>query len=284
MQVRAENDEGWSFWTNERPGTPAPRPPTSLRITTSAQDGVSAPFRVTFTFTDEDHGGTRYGVEGFTVDDIEANYSGSGGPITLNDFRVERPGFVYSALVDRLLDAELTIYVPAGAARSSASDGQQSTEAVLYIDVEVEEDEAPRGSEIWSAEMTVGEYTGNAAGYINKNLSLWDESHGSLDDVDFTYGGTSYTVGEVSFVPAWGMVIFVVCPGIVGANAAFDLYLDDEAADGRDHTLSFDPDEEDSFEFTGTIGGNQVTCTEYHWYPRQVDWEDGGKVGVRLVR
>lgn len=45
--------------------------------------------------------------------------------------------------------------------------------------------------------MTVGKHEGNARGYI-----------------DFDYAGKNYTVGEVSYVPAWTLIRFSVCPGI----------------------------------------------------------------------
>ena len=277
VQVRAMNEVDWGDWSFGQSGTPMPRPATSLSITTGAEDGVAQPFRVTFTFTDEDHEGNRYGVEGFAVDDIEAYYIDPVFEFTLADFKVERSGFVYSALVDQLLDATLYIDVPAGAARST-EDEQKSTSGTLRIKVEPPAAESPTGTKIWSAEMTVGNHADQAKGYINSDLTIWDldQTIGSLSDGDdatdgddtFTYSRTHYTVGELSIVPSWNMVIFVSCPGLQGANAAFDLFLDDQGDGHRDLTLSFDPDVVDARQFTGTIDGQTVSCVEYRWTPQ----------------
>ena len=148
VQVQAMNEVGWGFWSSER-GTPTPRPATSLSITTSAVDGVGTPFRVTFTFTDEDHDGTQYGVTGFDVDDIEATYSSpTFHEFTLEDFREETTGLVYSALVNDLLDGRLTIRVPASAAKSTHDD-QESTSASLSIEVKPPQADEPTGTDIW---------------------------------------------------------------------------------------------------------------------------------------
>ena len=104
-RARGMNEVGLSGWSAEQTGTPVPRPATSLSITTDAQDGVSEPFRVTFTFTDEDHDGTRYGVEGFDVDDIEVRYSGTPDyEFSLKDFHEEVAGFRYSARLEDILE------------------------------------------------------------------------------------------------------------------------------------------------------------------------------------
>ena len=294
VRVQARTDAGWSVWSVERAGTPVVRPATSVSITTNARDGVSEPFRVTFTFTDEDHEGNRFGVEGFDVDDIEVRYSPTVGYVfSMKDFREEVAGFRYSARLEDILAGTLSITVKAGAAQST-EDGQQSTAASHSIRVEVPEPVAPTGTEIWASEMTVGEYTGNARGYINRDLSVWNgtgkigslsDGDGTTDDDDaFTYAGTNYTVGEVSFVPAWSSILFSVCPGIEGANSAFDLYLDDQEADHADLTLNFDSDGVYASKFDATIAGVRQTCAEYRWQPRRVDWEEGGTVNVRLVR
>ena len=294
VRVRGMNEVGWSEWSSEQSGTPVARPATSLSITTNARDGVSQPFRVTFTFTDEDHGGTRYGVEGFDVDDIEVKYSGTPGyEFSLKDFREEVTGLRYSARLEDILEGTLSISVKAGAAKST-HDGQRSAAAAYSIAVKVPETVAPTGTNIWVAEMEVGEYTGNAMGYINRDLSVWpgtgvigtlsDGDDGTDDDEQFTYAGKDYTVGEVSFVPAWSSILFSVCPGIEGVNSAFDLYLDDLVDEQRDLTLNFDKDEVRTSNFNRTIGGVSVSCVEYQWKPRRVDWEENGKVNVQLVR
>jgi len=290
VRVRARNEVDWSNWSAEASGTPTPRPLTTLSITTDAEDGVDEPFRVTFTFTDEDHDGTQYGVKQFDVDDIQAHYSApSHYEFTLADFRKEdNAGLVYSALVDRLLDGNLRIRVAAGAAKST-QDGQESQAAVLNIKVNAPEATVPAGTQIWSAEMTVGEFPGNAVGYIDHQLTQWtlNQTIGSLSGDDgnqFIYSGTNYRVGEVSYVRAWNVMIFVLCPGLDGADARFDLYLDD-TVDGRtDLSLSFDPEKANTSRFTKTVDGNSVSCVEYHWEPHKVDWTENGKVNVRLIR
>ena len=305
VRVQVKTDAGWSEWSLDLPGTPAARPATSLSIGASAGEiaraGIGQPFRVTFTFTDQDHEGTRYGVTGFDVDDIEVSYSSARGyEFSLKDFREEVAGFRYSARVDDILDGTLNITVKAGAAQST-HDGQRSASATYSIQVKVPEAVAPTGTEIWASEMTVGDYPGNARGYINPDLSVWnppastlntDGTIGSLSDGDaatddddaFTWAGKNYTVGEVTYVPAWASILFSVCPGIDGANAAFDLYLDDQVDDNADLSLSFDADEVETSNFNRTIDGDTVTCVEYQWKPRKVDWQKDGKVNVRLVR
>ena len=294
VRVQVKTDAGWSEWSLDLPGTPAARPATSLRISTTARDGVSTPFRVTFSFTDQDHQGNRYGVSGFDVDDIEVSYqSVRGYEFSLKDFREEVAGFVYSARVDDILEGNLNITVRAGAAQST-HDGQRNTSATYSIQVKVPEAVAPTGTEIWASEMTVGKHGGNATGYIDFDLSVWngDGEAGSLSDGDaatdddntFTYSGTNYTVGEVTYVPAWTSILFIVCPGIQGANAAFDLYLDDQVADNADLSLSFDANEVETSNLNRTIDGDTVTCVEYEWKPRKADWQKDGKVNVKLIR
>ena len=157
VRVQAVNEVGGSGWSSQQRGTPVARPETTLAITSGAQDGVSRPFRVTFTFTDEDHDGNRFGVAGFTADDISLSYgAGSTYQYTVEDFREETPRLVYSALVSQLLDGTLVIRVPEGAAQST-EDGQQSAAAYFQIRVEPPEVEAPTGSTIWSAEIVVGD-------------------------------------------------------------------------------------------------------------------------------
>ena len=67
---------GGGDWSSEQAGTPTPRPAAFFRITTDNEVGVREPFRVTFTFTGENHKGTQFGAEGFDVADMEASYSG----------------------------------------------------------------------------------------------------------------------------------------------------------------------------------------------------------------
>ena len=245
---------------------------------------------MTFTFTDEDHYGTQYGVEGFDVDDIDAQYGGpSHYEVNLKDFRKEdTAGLVYSALVDELLDATLSIRVDAGAAKST-EDGQESRPAAFNIKVKAPEATVPAGTQIWSAEMTVGDHDRNAVGYIDHQLTNWKPTQniGSLSGDDgnqFIYSGTNYRVGEVSYVRAWNVMIFILCPGLDGADQTFDLHLDDTVDERTDLRLNFDPEKTDRTQFNKTVGGNSVSCVEYQWNPHQVDWQEGGKVNVQLIR
>lgn len=289
VRVRAKNEVDWSDWSSEQAGTPTPRPLTTLSITTDAQDGVDEPFRVTFTFTDEDHDGTQYGVEEFDVDDIMARYSSpSHHEFTLADFRKEdTAGLVYSALVDELLNGTLTISVQAGAAKST-QDGQENRAATLRIMVEAPEVAVPSGTQIWSAQMTVGDYDRNALGYIDPARTNWDvgQTIGALSDQDdtFIYAGTHYTVGELSAIPAWNVIQFILCPGLDGADQTFDLYLDDQNPDHDDVSLTFDPDEVDMVSFSVTVNGDEVSCVEYRWKPHRPDWQKDGTVNVKLIR
>ncbi len=289
-QVRAQamNEVGWSDWSSEQVGTPTPRPDTTLSITTTAQDGVGEPFRVTFTFTDVDHDGTQYGVTGFGVDDIEAGYgSPSYYELTLDDFKQEdHNGLVYSALVNNILDGKLTIRVPAGAAQSN-HDEQQSAAAEFNITVKPPQPQAPTGTGIWSAEMTVGDLNeGDAFGYIDHNATQWNASQtiGSLSANEFTYLDKDYLVGELSYVSAWNTIILMVCPGLEGADATFELYLDDLDEGDQDLKLTFDPDEVETDTFGRTVDGVHQTCIEYQWSPKQVDWQNNSKVNASIVK
>ncbi len=195
---------------------------------------------------------------------------------------------MHSALVDRLLDGNLRIRVEAGAAKST-EDAQESQPAVLNVRLDAPDTIVPAGTQIWSAEMTVGEFPGNAVGYIDHQLTQWtlNRNIGSLSGDDgnqFIYSGTNYRVGEVSYVRAWNVMIFIVCPGLDGADARFDLYLDD-TVDGRtDLSLNFDPEKTDTARFTKTVAGNSVSCAEYRWDPHQVGWQENGTVNVKLIR
>ena len=134
--------------------------------------------------------------------------------------------------------------------------------------------------------MTVGDLSGNAMGYINHDLTLWDTNVtiGALSADTFNFAGKNYRVGEISIVRDWNMILFVSCPGLEGADASFDLFLDDLVEGNRDHSLSFDPEKVDSSPLSGTIDGATQSCVEYRWTPQSANWKEGGKVNVRLVR
>ena len=170
--------------------------------------------------------------------------------------------------------------------RSPTHDDQESTSASLAIEVEPPQAEEPAGTEIWSAEMTVGDFSRNAMGYINPDATVWnlDETVGALSVNTFTYAGKGYLVGELTIVRYWNTFLFVSCPGLEGADATFDLFLDDLVDGNRDHSLSFDPEEVDTHQFSRTIDGATQSCVEYRWTPHRADWEKDGKVNVRLVK
>ena len=165
---------------------------------------------------------------------------------------------------------------------------KRNTSATQSIQVKVPETVAPTGAEIWASEITVGEHPHNARGYIDFDLSVWKGSGeaGNLSDDNntFIYAGKNYTVGEVSYIRAWTMIVFITCPGIEGVNRTFDLYLDDQNEDNHDFSLSFDADEVGTSTFKRTIDGVDVTCVEYHWQPRKADWQVGDEVDVQLIR
>ena len=131
--------------------------------------------------------------------------------------------------------------------------------------------------EIWSAEMTVGDHNGDALGYIDDKLTQWD-TNGNIGSLSgggnqFIYAGTNYRVSEVSFVPDWNLMLFILCPG-----------LDDTVAGQQNLTLNIDPDGLDSFQFNRTIDGASLSCMEYRWGSHGVDPEENGTVSVWLVR
>ena len=129
VRVRAMNTIGWSDWSTTRSGTPTPRPPPSVSITASVSEPVTAPFRVTITFTDTDLEGNEHDVVGFEADEIMLWYTRQGHDryeFQVTDFRVETPGRVYSALVDQIIDGKLWIEVEKDSAQSSL-DGQGNT-------------------------------------------------------------------------------------------------------------------------------------------------------------
>ena len=286
VRVQAVNEVGESGWSTEQRGTPVARPATTLAITTDAQDGVSEPFRVTFTFTDDDHNGNSYGVAGFTADDISLSYgAGSTYQYTVEDFREETKGLVYSARVGDIVDGTLAIQVAEGAAQST-HDGQGNTAAYFYIRVDPPAMEPPAGNTIWSATMTAGYFAGNAQGYIDPDLTIWDldEQVGSLSTNTFTYAGKGYVVGELTYISAWNAVVLVTCPGLEGADGTFGLYLDDADDGDPDIGLTFDPDEVKRYEFNRTVDGVESSCVEYGWQPQRVDWKVDTTVNAYIVR
>lgn len=134
--------------------------------------------------------------------------------------------------------------------------------------------------------MTVGDYSDNVRGYIDPDLSIWDVTGtvGSLSTGTFTYDGSNCVVGELSYVSAWGTVILITCPGLEGADGSIDLYLDDPDDGDQDHSLTIYSDEMRKYTFSRTLNGAEVSCIEYAWQPKQVDWDVDSKVNVHIVK
>ena len=170
VRVRAMNQGGWSDWSDTVTGAPTPRPPTTVSVTASVSEPVTAPFRVTFTFTDQDlEGNDTNGVVGFEADEINAYYvteDDSGYEFFLTDFRVETPGRVYSALVDQIVDGRLWIEVEENAAQSSL-DGQGNTRGFGTWQTDAPDPEPPpEGTAIWTDTLTVGGEDTGIMGYF----------------------------------------------------------------------------------------------------------------------
>ena len=171
VRVRAMNQGDWSDWSDTVTGTPTPRPPPTVSITASVSvsEPVTAPFRVTITFTDQDLEGNEHDVVGFEADEINAYYVTEDDPryeFSLTDFRVETPGRVYSALVDQIVDGRLWIEVEENAAESSL-DGQGNTRGFGTWQADAPDPEPPpEGTAIWTDTLTVGGEDTGIMGYF----------------------------------------------------------------------------------------------------------------------
>ena len=293
VRVRAMNAIDWSDWSNVRSGTPTPRPPPSVSITASVSEPVTEPFRVTITFTDQDlDGNDTNGVTGFEADEIIAWYTSRGNAtyeFQVTDFRVETPGRVYSALVDKIIDGKLWIEVEEDSAQSSL-DGQGNTLAYETWQVDAPDPPpAPEGAEIWSAMLTVGGQYPDGYGLDGKDTGTkgyfkgWspastnDVRYGALPGANFTYGGESYEVLELSHTASWRVVRLRMCPLLQGANRNVELRLGNK-------WVTFDPRNYSAFEFSRTKDGSVQQCREYDWDQVTLDWQYGQSVNVRITR
>ena len=283
VRVRAMNQGGWSDWSDTVTGAPTPRPPTTVSVTASVSEPVTAPFRVTFTFTDQDlEGNDTNGVVGFEADEINAYYvteDDSGYEFFLTDFRVETTGRVYSALVDQIVDGRLWIEVKENAAQSSL-DGQGNTRGFGTWQTDAPDPEPPpEGTAIWTDTLTVGgEDTGIMGYFIGWSRSSGqDERFGSLPGKNFNYGGASYEVLELSYTPDWRTVRLRICPWLQVPPRTFELRLGDK-------WVTFDRSKYSARNFSRTKDGSVQQCRQYDWDQVTLDWEYGQSISVRITR
>ena len=293
VRVRAMNLSGWGDWSDPVQGTPTPRPPPSVSITATVSEPVTAPFRVTITFTDQDlDGNDTDGVTGFEADEIIAWYTSRGNAtyeFFLTDFRVETPGWVYSALVDKIIDGKLWIEVEEDSAQSSL-DGQGNTLSYRTWQVDAPDPApVPEGSAIWTDTLTVGGQYPDGYGLDGKDTGTkgyfkgWspastnDVRYGALPGANFTYGGESYEVLELSHTASWRVVRLRMCPLLQGANRNVELRLGNK-------WVTFDPRNYSAFEFSRTKDGSVQQCREYDWDQVTLDWQYGQSVNVRITR
>ena len=285
VRVRAMNTIGWSDWSDAVTGTPRPRPAPSVSITASVSQPVTAPFRVTITFTDQDlDGNDTDGVRGFEADDIIAYYTNTGASgyeFRITDLREETPGKVYSALVDKIIDGKLTVEVEENAAQSKL-DGQGNTSAYTSWQVDAPDlPSAPEGETVWSDTLTLGGAGTGTAGYFVgwSPTSGRDERFGSLPNANFTYNGTDYEIDELSYTEDLRTLRLRMCPRLEGADSSFWLHIGD-----GNKAVSFGADYMSTREFRRTIDGTQLQCREYNWEPIDLDWQSGQTRSVKITR
>ena len=293
VRVRAMNAIDWSDWSTTRSGTPTPRPPPSVSITASVSEPVRAPFRVTITFTDQDlDGNDTNGVVGFEADEIIAWYTSRGNAtyeFQVTDFRVETPGRVYSALIDKIIDGKLWIEVEEDSAQSSLDD-QGNTLAYETWQVDAPDPPpAPEGAEIWSATLTVGGEYPDGYGLDGKDTGTrgyfkgWspastnDVRYGALSDTDFNFSGDSYEILELSHTASWRVVRLRLCPRPELPARTFELRLGDK-------WLIFHGQNNSTRDFSRTRDGSVQQCREYDWDQVTLDWQYGQSVNVRITR
>ena len=281
VRVRAMNTIGWSDWSTTRSGTPTPRPPPSVSITASVSEPVTAPFRVTITFTDTDLEGNEHNVVGFEADEIMPWYTRQGHDryeFQVTDFRVETPGRVYSALVDQIIDGRLWIEVEEDSAQSSL-DGQGNTRGFGTWQADAPDQEPPpEGTAIWTDTLTVGgEDTGIMGYFIGWSQSTGkDERFGALPGKNFNFGDESYEVLELSYTSNWRIVMLRICPGLQVPPRTFELRLGDK-------WVTFDSSSYSARNFSRTKDGSVQQCREYRWDQMTLDWEYGDAIPVRIT-
>ena len=261
---------------------PTTSSPPSVSITAAVTEPITAPFRVTITFTNADTEGNEYGVTGFEADEIIAYYTRTGYDtyeFYISDFREESPGRVYSALVDKIIDGELWIEVEADSAQST-HDGQGNTPAYETWQVDAPDPaSAPEGPDVWADTLTVGGRDTGIMGYFIgwSRATNRDERFGALPNAQFQYQNVDYEILELSYVSTWRNVRLSMCEPLNSANSSWELRLGDRA-------LAFGGDNHKTREFGRTKDGAQQQCREYDWEQITLDWQYDASVSVRITR
>ena len=283
VRVRASNAAGWGGWSETKSGTPTYRPPPSVSITADVTEPVTGPFRVTITFTDVDPNGNEYGVEGFEPDEILAYYTAP-GQVTyqfyVTGFRVETPGRVYSALVDKIVDGKLSVEVEGNSAQSTR-DGQGNSGSYSTWQVDrPTPPPAPEGETIYTDTLTVGGGDTGLKGYLVgwSRYSMREERFGALPGKDFTYAGVDYEITQLTYVSGWRQLAIWMCQPLEGVNSDFELRI------GDDKFFVFGSGNSSTSNFRHTKNGNEQQCREYEWDQVTLDWQEGAEVSVRITK
>ena len=269
------------------------QPPPSVSITASVTEPVTAPFRVTITFTDRD--GNELDATGFEADEIIAYYTKRGQEtyeFQITDFREETPGRVYSALVDKIVDGKLWVEVEEDSAQSS-QDGQGNTLAYESWQVDAPDPgPAPNGTEIYTDTLTVGGQYPDGYGLDGKDTGTkgyfkgWspastnDVRYGALPGANFTYRDTDYEVLDLSYTGGWRVVRLSMCPFLQGASSRTVLRFG--SGSGSDW-MTFGGDNFSTGNFSRTKDGGRQQCREYEWDQTTLDWEYGDSVSVKIL-
>ena len=283
VRVRAMNTAGWGDWSETKSGTPMFRLSPSVSITADVTEPVTGPFRVTITFTDVDLNGNEYDVEGFEPDEIMVYYTARGQDtyqFYITDFRVETPGRVYSALVDKIVDGELWVAVDENSAQST-HDGQGNSRSYSTWQVDrPTPPPAPEGEAIYTDTLTVGGGDTGLKGYLIgwSRYSMKEERFGALPGKDFTYADVDYEVIELTYVSGWRQLAIRMCQPLEGVNSDFELRI------GDDKLFVFGSDNSSTSNFGRTKNGNDQQCREYSWDQVTLDWQEGADVSVRITQ
>ena len=283
VRVRAMNIAGWGDWSETKSGTPMFRLPPSVSITADVTEPVTGPFRVTITFTDVDLNGNEYDVEGFEPDEIMVSYTAPGQDtyqFYITDFRVETPGRVYSALVDKIVDGNLWVVVEENSAQST-HDGQGNSRSYSTWQVDrPTPPPAPEGEAIYTDTLTVGGGDTGLKGYLIgwSRYSMKEERFGALPGKDFTYADVDYEIIELTYVSGWRQLAIRMCQPLEGVNSDFELRI------GDDKLFVFGSDNSSTSNFGRTKNGNDQQCREYSWDQVTLDWQEGADVSVRITQ
>ena len=279
FQLRAVNDVDPGAASN----IAMTKGPPTVSITAAVAEPATAPFRVTFTFTDRDSEGNEYDVTGFDLDDIAAFYTRRGHPsyeFQLDDFRVETPKRVYSALVDEIIEGKLWVEVPANSARSTHDDqGNTSAFRTWQVDAPDPPPATPSAEEtnVWNDTLTVGGRGTGIMGYFVgwSSHTDKDERFGALPNAAFTHHGTEYEILELSYVGSWRVARLSMCPMLPSVEDA-QLRLGDKR-------VEFDADNASLRKFRRAKDGARQQCGEYDWEKTTLDWSYGDQVPVSII-